>query len=190
MNNNPQNSSSVADDITDDSRFSSAAAGQVNTVLNKDFPSLQESLKMKPQPKLRGWAIASACLPSLNPPREDRIIQSSILEVSGNIPEGTSTEIILALVQNFNEDLYICPMLNGLGRELTSADITLILHKKSNHSQNMLVVRFSNQFTKDFVFKNRKMLHSTGKTPLFLSPRLSLEDSRNQSFQIISVKTW
>ena len=178
LNTTPQNSSSVADDITDDSRFSSAAAGQVNTVLNKDFPSLQESLKMKPQPKLRGWAIASACLPSLNPPREDRIIQSSILEVSGNIPEGSSTEIILALVQKFNEDL--CPMLNGLGRDLTSADITHILHKKSNHSQNMLVVRFSNQSTKDFVFKNRKLLHSTGKTPLFLSPHLSLEDSRNQ----------
>ena len=87
LNTNPQNSSSVADDITDDSRFSSAAAGQVNTVLNKDFPSLQESLKMKPQPKLRGWAIASASLPSFNPPREDRIIQSSILEVSANIPE-------------------------------------------------------------------------------------------------------
>ena len=72
---------------------------------------------MKPQPKLRGWAIASACLPSLNLPREDRIIQSSILEVSGHIPEGSPTEIILALVQKFNEDL--CPMLNGLGRELT-----------------------------------------------------------------------
>ena len=71
-------------------------------------------------------------------------------------------------------------MLNGLGRDLTSADITHILHKKANHSQNMLVVRYSNQFTKDFVFKNRKMLHSTGKTPLFLSPHLSLEDSRNQ----------
>ena len=35
LNTTPQNSSSVADDITDDSRFSSAAAGQVNTVLNK-----------------------------------------------------------------------------------------------------------------------------------------------------------
>jgi len=133
---------------------------------------------MKPQPNLCGWAIASACLPSFKPPREDRIIQSSILEVSGNIPEGSSTEIILALVQKFNEDL--CPMLNGLGRDLTSADITHILHKKTNQSQNILVVRFSNQSTKDFIFKNRKMLHTTGKAQLFLSPHLSLEDSRNQ----------
>ena len=72
------------------------------------------------------------------------------------------------------------PNVEWSGKELTSADIIHILHKKLNHSQNMLVVRFSNQSTKDFVFKNRKLLHSTSKTPLFLSPHLSLEDSRNQ----------
>ena len=54
----------------------------------------------------------------------------------------------------------------------------------------MLVVRFSNQSTKDFIFKNRKKLHATGKAQWFLSPDLSLEDSRNQQTIIKNFKSF
>ena len=67
-------------------------------------------------------------------------------------------------------------MLNGLGRDVTSADSTHILHKKKNQPQHIFVVKFSNQH-KILHIKNqklfRKMLHATGKEEWFLSTTVS-----------------
>ena len=71
----------------------------------------------------------------------------------------------MALVQKFSEDQ--CPMLNGLDGDVTSAGIT-----------------------RDFTFKNRKMLHATCRAQLFLSPHLSLEDPRNQQTIIKNFKSF
>ena len=45
-------------------------------------------------------------------------------------------------------------MLNGLDGDVTSAGITHILYKIQ--SQNIVVVRFLNQTTKDIIFKKQK----------------------------------
>ena len=53
-----------------------------------DFPTLQQthSSPLKPNTHPRSWAIAAACVPPYKSPREDRIIESPIIEITGKIP--------------------------------------------------------------------------------------------------------
>ena len=81
--------------------------------------------KVVPVTNLRGWAIAAASLPLSPSSRENRKIECSILEMSGDIPEGSPNEIVSSLVHRLNESL--CPMLNGLGKDFTSNDISHVM---------------------------------------------------------------
>ena len=88
----------------------------------------------------------------------------------------------------FNSTL--CPALNGLGRDLTTEDISHIMLKNASSSQTVAVVRFASQITKDFVFKNRKKLQTSENSKLFLSPHLSLEDFQLQQRIVKVFKTF
>ena len=69
-----------------------------------DFPTLQQahSSTLKPNAHPRGWAIAAACLPPSKSSREDRIIESPIVEIAGDIPEGNLRDKISSFVLRFN----------------------------------------------------------------------------------------
>jgi hypothetical protein len=155
-----------------------------------DFPTLQQahSSTLKPNAHPRGWAIAAACLPPSKSSREDRIIESPIVEIAGDIPEGNLSEKISSFVLRFNSTL--CPALNGLGRDLTTEDISHIMLKNASSSQTVAVVRFASQITKDFIFKNRKKLQTSENSKLFLSPHLSLEDFQMQQRIVKVFKTF
>ena len=83
--------------------------------------------KVVPVTNLRGLAIAAVSLPFSPSSRENRKMKSSNLEMSGDIPEGSPNEIVSAVVHRFNESL--CPMLNGLGKDFTSNDISHVMLK-------------------------------------------------------------
>ena len=155
-----------------------------------DFPTLQQahSSTLKPNAHPRGWAIAAACLPPSKSSREDRIIESPIVEIAGDIPEGNLSDKISSFVLRFNSTL--CPALNGLGRDLTTEDISHIMLKNASSSQTVAVVRFASQITKDFIFKNRKKLQTSENSKLFLSPHLSLEDFQMQQRIVKVFKTF
>ena len=58
-----------------------------------EFPSLMQAAKIPPKvvpvTNLRGWAIAAASLSFSPSSRENRKMECSILEMSGDIPEGS-----------------------------------------------------------------------------------------------------
>ena len=103
--------------------------------------------------------------------------------MSGDIPEGSPNEIVSAVVHRLNESL--CPMLNGLGKDFTSNDISHVM-LKNQHSRKILVVRFTSEATKSFIYKNRKKLQNVENKKIFLSPHLSLEESQIQQ-RIVNV---
>ena len=158
-----------------------------SNTFDEEFPSLMQASKIPPKvvpvTNLRGWAIAAASLPSSPSSRENRKMESPILEMSGDIPEGSPNEIVSAVVHRLNESL--CPMLNGLGKDFTSNDISHVM-LKNQHSRKILVVRFTSEATKSFIYKNRKKLQNVENQKIFLSPHLSLEESQIQQ-RIVNV---
>ena len=85
-------------------------------------------------------------------------MDSPILEVSGDIPEGSPNEIVSAVVHRLNESL--CPLLNGLGKDFTSNDISHVM-LKNHHSRKKLVFRFTSESTKSFIYKPEKSYKSS-----------------------------
>ena len=90
-----------------------------SNTFDEEFPSLMQASKILPKvvpvTNLRGWAIAAAS-PLFSPSsQENRKMESPILEMSGDIPEGSPNETVSAVVHRLNESL--CPMLNGLGKD-------------------------------------------------------------------------
>ena len=101
-------------------------------------------------------------------------MESPILGMSGDVPEGSPNEIVSAVV-----------MLNGLGKDFTSNGISHVM-LKNQHSRKILVVRFTSEATKSFIYKNRKKLQIVENQKIFLSSHLSLEKSQIQQ-RIVNV---
>ena len=164
-----------------------------SSTFDAEFPSLMQASKIPPKvvpvTNLRGWAIAAASLPFSTSSRENRKMESPILEMSGDIPEGSPNKIVSAVVHRLNESL--CHMLNGLGKDFTSNDISQVM-LKNQHSRKILAVRFTSEATKSFIYKQKKAAKCRKSKNIPLSTPITRGISNStkncQCIQIISNK--